>query len=139
MKNRIDLNKFNIRTDLIIDSDINSSYVKTKRISDNINITSIDINDELSSNLNKKKGLYITIEFTDITNHEDKLEIEDVLVSELKKLLLKNNINDDDEGLIIGLGNRFSTADSLGPKTIDNLVITRHLYLLNLLKIHLML
>ena len=131
MKNRIDLNKFNIRTDLIIDSDINSSYVKTKRISDNINITSIDINDELSSNLNKKKGLYITIEFTDITNHEDKLEIEDVLVSELKKLLLKNNINDDDEGLIIGLGNRFSTADSLGPKTIDKILITRHLFVLN--------
>ena len=33
--------------------------------------------------------------------------------------------------LIIGLGNINSTPDALGPKTIDDLVITRHLYLLN--------
>ena len=35
---------------------------------------------------------------------------------------------------IIGLGNINSTPDALGPKTIDNLVITRHLHLLNLLE-----
>ena len=128
MKNRIDLSNFNIHTDLVIDSEINNSYIKKKKISDSISITSIDVDDEVSKKLNKKKGLYVTIEFVDVTNHEDKLEIEENLVIELKKLMAKHNIKDSDEGLILGLGNRFSTADSLGPKTVDKILITRHLF-----------
>lgn len=131
MKNRINLSNFNIHTDLVIDNEINNNYLSRKKINDNINIVSIDVNNEISHKLNKKKGLYITIEFSDITNHEDKLEIEENLVIELKKLMAKNKIKDSDEGLIIGLGNRFSTADSLGPKTVDKILVTRHLFELN--------
>ena len=131
MKNRINLSNFNIHTDLVIDNEINNNYLSRKKINDNINIVSIDVNNEISHKLNKKKGLYITIEFSDITNHEDKLEIEENLVIELKKLMTKNKIKDSDEGLIIGLGNRFSTADSLGPKTVDKILVTRHLFELN--------
>lgn len=131
MKNRIDLSNFNIHTDLVIDNEINKDYITKQNISDNINITSIDITNEISNKLNKKTGIYITIEFTDITNHEDKIEIENTLTNEIKKLLKKNKINKNDDGLIIGLGNRFSTADSLGPKTIDKILITRHLFELN--------
>ena len=85
MKNRINLSNFNIHTDLVIDNEINNNYLSRKKINDNINIVSIDVNNEISHKLNKKKGLYITIEFSDITNHEDKLEIEENLVIELKK------------------------------------------------------
>lgn len=131
MKNRIDLSNFNIHTDLVIDNEINNNYMNKRKINDNINITSIDIDDEVSEKLNKKKGLYITIEFVDVTNHDDKLEIEKSLITEIRKLLDKNNIKDKDEGLIIGLGNRFSTADSLGPKTVDKILVTRHLFELN--------
>ena len=128
MKNRINLNKFNIHTDLVIDNDINNSYTKKTKINDSLSITCIDINDEIGTKLNKKKGLYVTIEFSDITNHEDKIEIEKCVIDELKKMLEKNKIKNADEVLVIGLGNRFSTADSLGPKTIDKILITRHLF-----------
>lgn len=128
MRNRIDLSKFNIRTDLVIDSEINNDYVNKRSINDSINVTSIEVNDEIGLKLNKKKGTYITIEFIDITNHEDKVSIEEVLSLELVKILKKNNISDNDSGLVIGLGNRFSTADSLGPKVVDKIMITRHLF-----------
>jgi len=131
LKNRIDLSNFNIHTDLVIDNEINNDYIDKNVVNDNINITSIDINDEISAKLNRKKGMYVTIEFVDITNHEDKMVVEENFVIELKKLLIKNKISDNDEGIIIGLGNRFSTADSLGPKTVDKVLITRHLFELN--------
>lgn len=128
MGNRIDLSKFNIRTDLVIDSEINNDYVKKRSVNDSINVTSIEVDNEVGLKLNKKKGTYITIEFVDITNHEDKVVIEEVLSLELENILKNNNINDGDAGLVIGLGNRFSTADSLGPKVVDKIMITRHLF-----------
>ncbi len=131
MKNRIDLSNFNIRTDLVIDYNIKKDNINTKIINDNIQITHITINDELSKELKRKKGIYVTIEFTDITNHEDKIEIENSLIKEIKNFLKILKIKDEDEGLIIGLGNRFSTADSLGPKSIDKILVTRHLFELN--------
>lgn len=130
MKNRIDLNKFNIRTDLVIDSKIKDNYIDKKKVSDSILVTSIDVNEELGIELGKKMGSYITIEFEDVTNHEDQVEIMDVLSEELKGLLNKKKINDSDSCLVLGLGNRFSTADSLGPVTLDKIMITRHLFVL---------
>ena len=133
MKNQINLSKYQIRTDLIIENDSlpHSNKSDIKRINDNITITNINIDDKLGNSINKKKGNYITIEFNDITNHEDKEEIKKVLISELKTLLDKLNIKEDNKCLIIGLGNEKSTADSLGPKVISNILVTRHLFLLN--------
>ena len=131
MKNRINLTNYNIRTDLIIDNEINDNYIKKNIINDNITITTVNVDDKLSKELNKKTGNYITIEFLDITNHDDRLEIINCLKEEIKELLNKLNINNNDECLILGLGNRFSTADSLGPITIDKIMVTRHLFELN--------
>lgn len=131
MKNRINLDKFNIRTDLVIDNEIKESYINKKQINDTILVTNIEVNKNLSIELNKKTGSYITIEFEDITNHEDKLEVTDTLSTELKKLFDKKGITKDDNCLVLGLGNRFSTADSLGPSTIDKIMVTRHLFVLN--------
>ena len=39
-------------------------------------------------------------------------------------------VGDNNNILVIGLGNDKSTPDSLGPKVIDNLIITRHLFVL---------
>ena len=131
MKNRIDLGKYNIRTDLVIDNKIKESYIDKKKINDSISVTNIEVNKELALELSKKEGTYITIEFEDITNFEDKNEVINVLTDELKKILKKKNIKDNDTCLVLGLGNRFSTADSLGPLTLDKVMITRHLFLLN--------
>jgi len=131
MRNRINLSNFNIRTDLVIDNEIKDSYINKKRISDNILVTNIEVNKELAIELNKKEGIYTTIEFEDITNYEDNIEITKTLSKELTKILNKLNIKDNDSCLIVGLGNRFSTADSLGPITLDKIMITRHLFILN--------
>ena len=76
-------------------------------------VTSIDVNENLSIELNKKIGSYITVEFEDITNHEDEMEVMKILKEELASLLRKKGIKDNDSCLVLGLGNRSSTADSL--------------------------
>lgn len=134
MKNRIDLSNYQVRTDLIIENINNNSTndnINVKKINKDITVTDITIEDNLSKEINKKKGTYITIEFKDITNHEDREEVKETLTKEIKNILSKLNIKDNDKCLVIGLGNRESTADSLGPKTIDRILVTRHLYLLN--------
>ena len=55
-------------------------------------------------------------------------------LSKQKALDVYNKIKNTEEYsnniLVIGLGNDKSTPDSLGPKVIDNLIITRHLFVL---------
>ena len=130
MKNRIDLSGINIRTDLVIDNQIKESYINKRKINDSISVTLIDVNNELGKELKKTPGSYITIEFEDVTNYEDNVEVSNVLRDELKNLLIRKNISKKDSCLILGLGNRFSTADSLGPITLDKITITRHLFIL---------
>ncbi len=127
-KNRIDLGKFNIHTDLVIDNEIQESDIQKRKINDNIHVTTIEVNEKLGQELKKKSGIYITIEFADITNHEDAQEIEKCLEEEISNILNRKKIQEDDECFILGLGNRISTADSLGPVTIEQVMITRHLF-----------
>lgn len=117
---KIDTKNLNIRTDLVIEQD--TFTPTTKETINNVNIIkTID-----------KDNVYITLEFDDITDYEERENVGSVLENEIKKLLAHENIKDTDEVLIVGLGNRMSTPDALGPKTIDDIVITRHLYELNL-------
>lgn len=129
MENRIDLNKYQIRTDLIIENNyLNDDNCDVKEVSDSIRVTSVVVDDSLSKSINKKNGDYVTIEFEDITNYEDREKLKEVLTDELKNVLDKINIGDDDNCLIVGLGNSSSTADSLGPKVISLVLVTRHLF-----------
>lgn len=133
MKNRIDLGKYQVRTDLIIENiDVGQSKenVIIENVDDSVRVTTVNVDGDLESKLNKKKGTYVTIEFEDATNHEDCVEIENVFSREVGKLLDKLGIKDDDMVLVVGLGNRNSTADSLGPKVIDKIMVTRHLFCL---------
>ena len=63
--------------------------IDKKKINDSISVTNIEVNKELALELSKKEGTYITIEFEDITNFEDKNEVINVLTDELKKILKK--------------------------------------------------
>ena len=110
----IDLGKYHLRTDLIIE---NNEVIHQLEIIDDIKVTS-----------SYQDGNYITIEFEDITNYESREKVGKVLEKILKEILIKNNIKEDDECLIVGLGNIKSTPDSLGVKTISDLLITKHLF-----------
>ena len=133
MENNINLKPFNVRTDLVVESiDASHKPIKTQeKTNKNIKISTTDITKEEGKVIEKKEGRYITITFKDITNYEDREEIGKALEKEIKSLLKYKNIKDDDEGLILGLGNSKSTPDALGPKVVSRLVITRHLFKLN--------
>lgn len=133
MKNRINLSKYQVRTDLIIENidEFNDKRVTTNNINDSIKVTTVSIDEDLSFKLNKKQGDYVTIEFSDITNHEDRKELEKTLVNEIRKMLNGTDISSDATCLVVGLGNKSSTADSLGPKVVDRVLVTRHLFVLN--------
>ena len=112
--NNIDLSKYHLRTDLIIE---NQDLTHTTKKVDGIEVTT-----------SKESGHYITISFEDITNYETREKIGKILEQNIKELIQKNQINKDDECLIIGLGNIKSTPDSLGVKVINDILITKHLF-----------
>ena len=89
------------------------------------NITTVEVLDENGKQaLGKDIGKYITLEIKNVLTLEDE-EIEDITnsLSEALVTLIENNIN---KVMVVGLGNETVTADSLGPKVIKNINVTRH-------------
>ena len=131
MSHEIDLSKYNIRTDLIIES-INDKAAKEikkdKRVYDDVLVEEIQITKETEKYCDKKIGKYITISFDDVTDSSNGKKLTDVLSTELKRFLKYMNILKSDKCLVIGLGNSSSTPDSLGPKVVDDVLVTRHLF-----------
>lgn len=113
----INLSKYKIRTDLIIEND---NVIHNEEIIDGIKV-----------NTTYKNGNYITISFDDITDSDNYKRIMNIVIQNLKKILDMNKINEDKLGLIIGLGNRLSTPDSLGVRALDDIVVTEHIYKLS--------
>ena len=115
---KISLEKYNLRTDLIIErEDIQGTKKET-------------IKDEIYQveRIEDHKDKYISISFDDITDKDNFKTIENTLIKELKLVLKDINIKKEDLVLIIGLGNSLSTPDSLGPKTLENILVTSYLY-----------
>ena len=133
MLNNIDLSKYNVHTDLAIDNiNLLNEHIKTiEEINDNVKVTKINLDDIESKKINKKKGIYTTIEFKDITDFQNREIVGKTLQTEIEKILKYKNIDKMDSGLIVGLGNPKSTPDALGSLTINNILVTRHLFLLN--------
>lgn len=131
MNNAKDLKKYQIRTDLLVDVfDILNTYdnIKTvKKEKNGINILEVTIQDNLND-LNKKKGKYITISYEDVTDKTNRKNLEEVLVEEIKYMLKALGIKHNHKCLVVGLGNHASTPDALGPKTVENVIVTRYLY-----------
>ena len=130
MNKEIDLSKYQIRTDLTIDELEKDSSLKGIKIKDRV-VNEIKITDvylEEDNALGKKKGKYITLEFEDITDSENASKVSEVLIEVLRKII---RVKKDSYGLIVGLGNDKSTPDSLGPLTINKIIVTNHIYLLD--------
>ena len=68
-----------------------------------------------NNELNKKIGDYISINFNNIEDQENRDVIKEVLVNSLDKMILKHHIKEDGKILVVGLGNEDFTADALGP------------------------
>ncbi len=105
----IDTNNYNLRTDLVMDNNLESN----KEFSSN----GVELYTAIKENFH-----YSTITFIDSSDIEQRNIIEKLLINELKKYITAKKV------LIIGLGNRKSTPDSLGPKSLDQILVTRHLF-----------
>lgn len=77
--------------------------------------------------LGKPMGVYITLEAPAMTEPEEDYhqEISEILARELRSLLPEPDR--EQSILVVGLGNREVTADSLGPNVADNLFVNRHI------------
>ena len=130
MNKEKDLSKYQLRTDLAIDELENEVKLKgvkiNKKVAGGIKVTEVILS--CDNELNKKKGKYITLEFDDITDSDNIEKVTKALINVLKGLI---KLKKDSYGLIVGLGNDKSTPDSLGPLTINNIVVTNHIYILD--------
>ncbi len=122
---KVDLAKYNVRSDLIIEHD-SSDYIKESYQDSNVKVDYIRL--DKKNLLNKKEGDYITISFEDITDSSNFSKVLKVLNKELKRIFTLSKIENDAKCLIIGLGNKKSTPDALGSEVLQNIIVTRHLY-----------
>lgn len=94
---------------------------------EDVTITRVTIKTkEGEEKLGKPIGNYITLEVPkikeqDLIFHE---RVSDILSKEIRKLI---NIEEKANVLVIGLGNKDITSDSLGPLVVSKLTITRHI------------
>ena len=126
-----DLQNYKIRTDLAIDEKIENReniIIKTN-VYDDIKVTNVNVLKKIEE-INKKPVNYIKIEFDDVTDYDNNKKVEKIFIKELKKII-KNYFNI----LIVGLGNKACTPDSIGPLVTENIIVTNHLYELGLLDV----
>ena len=136
-----DSSKYNFRTDLA--SERRDIYQKVNNVEDKIDGIESEkdeinekilvervkiINENGESIIGKPIGNYITVDVKDlkIAGDEEIEKASEVLSSELKKLI-ELHVEKEGEILVVGLGNIYVTPDSLGPKVINEIDITRHL------------
>ena len=132
MAHSIDLKNYSVRTDIIIDTiDTIKENLgimhKTSKYGD-IVVDDVIIDEKGEAISKKSKGIYKTITFKDVTDKDNFKKVESVFIDCFKDLMKRLQIKDDATCLIIGLGNEKSTPDSLGPKAIDNILVTKYLF-----------
>ena len=111
-----------------IENEVDGIECNVEEIEDG-KITRVKIlNENGEKALNKKIGNYITIDLKKVSNlnQDRKEEIEDRISKELKDVINKY-LEQEDEVLVVGLGNDDLVADSLGSKVIDGIEVTRHI------------
>ena len=133
-------NKINFRTDLALErrdifkksnnlDEIDGIDADEKVIDENIKVSKVKItNSNGEKAIGKPIGDYITIDIKNlkIADEEEIQKSAEILSNELK-LIINKHIDYKDDILIAGLGNLHVTPDSLGPKVVSDIDITRHI------------
>ncbi len=120
-----------MRTDLAMESktrvkDLPGIHEETEEINGCL-VTRIDVTDRAASEiLDKPIGRYVTLKAdpADFMDRDRRAAVADALAKELRALA-KNAAH----AMIVGLGNRFVTADALGTKTAEYVLVTRHVHM----------
>lgn len=132
---------YNFRTDLAserreiykkankLENEIDGIESTKEEINENIKVERVKITNENGQKaIGKPIGNYITIDIKKlkIAQEEEIEKSSEVLAEELKKVL-DLHVDKQGEILVVGLGNIYVTPDSLGPKVINEIDVTRHI------------
>jgi spore protease len=132
------MQQFQVRTDLALEAtesvrkrtagEMRGVTIEEYDVLEDVHISKVVIlSKNAAKNMGKPIGTYITLEASSLQESDEDYhrEISEELAKHLKSIL--PDIDTEKSILIVGLGNRDVTADSLGPYTVDNLFITRHI------------
>lgn len=123
----IDLKKYELRTDMLIDVAGEEKGCKTNSyFVDDVKVSWLKL--EETNTIDKPAGNYLTIEFPDVTDTDNLDKVKKVLKKEMIKMLDLVGYDKSMKTCVIGLGNKSSTPDSLGPLVVSNVIVTKHLY-----------
>jgi spore protease len=126
----------NIRTDLALEAreiyqEQNRFHIPGVKVDEDevegVKVSRVHIMSPLGEeSLGKPQGNYITLEALDIKNRDPEYQemLSKLLAQEIGKLI---NLNKKSVILVVGLGNWNITPDSLGPKVVDRVLVTRHI------------
>lgn len=128
---------FQVRTDLALearesiseaDGELRGVNVEEYyREKEDVRVTKVTIDTKNGAKaMGKPMGIYVTMEAPAMADSDEDYhrEISRCLAEELLKLMPEEQ---EQNVMVVGLGNREVTADALGPQTVDNLFITRHI------------
>lgn len=134
------MGNINIRTDLAVElneavdkSDSRYSGVIVREHIDKVSLVKVTtleiINEEGEKLFNRKAGIYITIEAEGLGENDDFYNERVIeIISGQIDTLIRPCISKNNKLLVVGLGNRNVTADSLGPDVVDKLIINGHIH-----------
>lgn len=127
---------YEIRTDLALEArekyeqdnvEIKGVRLEKEQAAEDIQITTMVIETENGArSMGRPKGSYITIEAASLDDEDAQYHrlVSEQLARTIRQLSPQGtNLS----VLVVGLGNREVTSDSLGPKVIDQLFVTRHM------------
>ena len=132
---------YNFRTDLATErrdiyqkvskqvGEIDGIESTKEEVNENIKVERVKITNENGEKaIGKPVGNYITIDIKKfkIAMEEQIEQAANTLSNELKKIL-DEHVDKQGEILVVGLGNIYVTPDSLGPKVINEIDVTRHI------------
>lgn len=126
----------NIRTDLALEA--REMIKEPSQLPDGVSVDTCEKNhltvtkiiissEEAASIIGKKQGEYITLELKtpELNTLNIHKEVAATLCESILPLLEKID-KPEPSVMVVGLGNRNITPDSLGPKVVDKIVVTRH-------------
>lgn len=132
--------KYNVRTDLALEShqavieqegppELPGVKVQTEK-EEGVVITRITIENDLGAQMmGKAPGNYSTLESPSLREHNRDIHenVAELLAKELEWFFNQAELGEEDPVLVVGLGNWNATPDALGPRVVENLMVTRHL------------
>ena len=131
---------YNFRTDLAVErreifrknnnlEEIDGVEIENKEIDQNLKVSKVDIiNRNGEQAIGKPIGTYITIDIQKLKLAEEaEIQKSAEILSEELRCIINKHVESKDDILVVGLGNIYVTPDSLGPKVINDIDVTRHI------------